>query len=163
MTTSLDSGIQLSQSDSNFRLKFPSDTTFLSPARLWVTRWLVFIGAPAEGWDLIITELLSNAVNAAPPASELIVEVEIDRVEIERAETDNKRIRCEVLNVGTWEHPKLENKAEADLVTLAKTLPAAAGDSSDRGRGLALISELTDGTVASHDSKRTSVVVWRTY
>lgn len=148
----MDDGVQLGRTSNGFRLRFPSDTTFLSPARLMLNKWLGHIKAPTDGWDLVITEMLSNAVNASPSSSDIKLEIGFQ----------GDQIRCCVTNEGAWDHPYLLGGTESDLGLLERReLAAGSASECDRGRGIRLICQLTDGARARHRDGRTAVTVWR--
>lgn len=152
MSASVGDGLQLGHTANGFRLRFPSSTTFLSPARLMVNKWLGHIQAPVDGWDLVITEMLSNAMNASPSSSDIKLEIGFQ----------GDQIRCCVTNEGPWDHPDLRGGTESDLGLLAqRELTMGSACDSHRGRGISLICQLTDGACAQHHDGRTAVTVWR--
>lgn len=151
-----------------FSLQFPSDTTFLNPVRILVHRWLDLIQAPRDSWDLVVTELLSNAVKASPSAH--------SGIQVEFRCADNQ-IQCSVINDGIWASAigGLQGPPAHDTMGLARYAevsppgsqpdePSAEDDTvgaPDRGRGLSIVTKLTDGGSAEVVGGQTAVTVWR--
>lgn len=122
------------------RLAFPPSTSFLGSTRAMVGTWLDHVGAATGDWPLVVTELVTNAISHASetPGSANLVSVELSR--------DDATVYMTVTNPAPDEF-------DPDQVR-----PPQSGATG--GRGLMLITALTDGLDVDNDGQVTSVTCW---
>lgn len=121
-------GITLAMSQLSLSLQ-PA-TTELSVLRCSLRSFLADLGEPAHDWLLIATELVTNAISAAPAATAIDVEVEVDP----------RHIHLRVVDEGDGFdlHP-----------------PTSVPTSDERGRGLMMVQALSDHFTVETDNGRT--------
>ncbi len=131
-------------------LTFASSKSELRRARKAVREWLNRVGQPVGHWDVVVTELLCNAIDATSgDESSLLMKVE--------CEDGLERVSCTVRNDGVWDVDGLTTPAALDHVVARHPRP---GDGMPTGRGLRIVNELTSGGLLDVEGGSTVVKVW---
>lgn len=137
-------------------LRVPAATAILRGVRGAVRAWLDTVEEPAGSWDVIVTELVANAINASPAGGHVTVAMHLSSGH-QTYESSVPRVVCTVTNDGTWELPSMKPPVPLDLL-LARS--AHADLSSPAGRGLRIVSALTSGGEIVVGESETIVGVW---
>jgi len=145
------------------RLSLPSSTGFCRLSRESVRTWLHVNRLPVLDWDLVVTELFTNAVHAARHGTLIDLYFSVDEPDSYMPDSaspgrdgrSGASVRCEVTNEGHWV------MGGNTCVPLDYLVARFAPDHLPNGRGLKLVSALTSrGEVETADHS-TVVRVWR--
>ncbi len=138
------------------RLTLPSSTKFGKIARESVRAWLNINLMPVRDWDLVVSELFTNAVHAARFGSPVELRFEVKSGSALAGSDAHDLVECEVTNQGAWALGRDMASVPLDYL-VARFEP----DRLPHGRGLKIVSALTSGGEVRTRDRRTSVRVWR--
>ncbi len=137
-------------------LRLPATTALLRGARGVVRAWLDAVEEPAGSWDVVVTELVANAINASPVRGHVTLAMHLSSGRQTYA-SSVPRVVCTVTNDGSWELTGMKPPVPLDLLVARS---ARSDFNSPAGRGLRIVSALTSGGEVNVTGSQTIVGVW---
>lgn len=136
-------------------LGVPAHTAVLRGVRAAVHAWLDSVEEPLEHWDVVVTELVTNAIAASPGHDQIKLAMHLAAGT--RFPARGPRVSCSVANPGIWNLDGMEPPIPLDLL-IARSSQFDA--STPSGRGLRIVSALTSGGEVNVENGSTTVTVW---
>lgn len=136
-------------------LSLPARTEVLRGVRAIVRAWLDSVGEPPEHWDVVVTELVTNAIQASTVAAPIRLSMHL--ASGDDAPGSDPRVLCSVANPGIWDWGGMEPPMPLDLL-IARSSQFDA--STPSGRGLRIVSALTSGAEVRVVDGHTVATVW---
>lgn len=136
------------------------DEAVLGQSRQQLRQWFAQHGLPLHQWDVVLTELLVNALDASDPGAGVDATVTYAQglAPTGRAE---EWIICDIANHGTWAVAEESGWSEGESVPLGFLVARRPEDHFPNGRGLRIVAALTSGGEVTVSGDRTVVRVWR--
>ncbi|MBT8240642.1 MAG: hypothetical protein KJN63_05390 [Acidimicrobiia bacterium] len=139
---------------------FDPAVSALSDSRQKLRQWFEDSALPLHHWDIVLTELLVNAMNASEGSVPVEVVFELTHPDPGRGELEGW-VTCEVSNHGTWTIGNSLPWGEEEPVPLGFLVARLPLDQLPNGRGLRIVAALTSGGEVTVALNRTTVRVWR--
>lgn len=155
----MSSKVGLDPTPLNMSFSVDSDTCELSAARQQLRDWFERNALPLHHWDVVLTELLVNAMNAGDTGTTVTATIyrTQSRMEIDHSDA---WVVCEVSNQGTWFISGGASWADGEAIPLDFLVARRTLDELPNGRGLTIVSALTSGGEVTLTQDQTIVRVW---